>query len=168
MVHIFWPGTRLFADTCWGGRHPKIAFRAGLSGLYMFTHMPFRLSNSRSSFSHLLEMCQGDQQFATLLLYLDDICVFAASIDYMLDHIELVLKWLEEFKLKIKPKKWHFFQHSIVFLRHILSAEGISANPKKGDKVKNWPVPKNPKRITIMFGLGLFLLPVYTKIHCNS
>ena len=51
-----------------------------------------------------MEMCLGDQQFVTLLLYLDDICVFAASIDKMLDCIELVFKWLEEFNLKIKPK----------------------------------------------------------------
>ena len=110
---------------------PKTAFRAGSSGLYEFTHMPFGLSNSGSSFCHLMEMCLGDQQFVTLLLFLDNICIFAASIDEMLDHIELVFKWLEDFNLKIKPKKCHFFQHSIIFLGHVLSAEGISANPEK-------------------------------------
>ena len=83
---------------------PKTAFRAGSSGLYELTHMPFGLSNSRTSFCHLMEMCLGDQQFVTLLLYLDDICIFATSIDKMLDCIELVFKWLEEFNLKIKPK----------------------------------------------------------------
>ena len=41
----------------------KIAFRAGLSGLYKFTHMPFQLSNSRSSFCCLMEMCLGHQEF---------------------------------------------------------------------------------------------------------
>ena len=128
---------------------PKTVFRAGSSGLYKFTHMPFRLSNSRSSFCHLMEMCLGDQQFVTLLFYLDDICIFAASIDKMLDHIELLFKWLEEFNLKIKPKKRHFSQHSIIFLGHVLSAEGISANPKK---VKNWPVPTNPKELQSFWG----------------
>ena len=126
---------------------PKMAFRAGSSGPYEFTHMPFRLPNSGTSFCHLMEMCLGDQQFVTLLLYLDDICVFATSIDKMLDCIELAFKWLEEFNLKIKPQKCHFFQHSVVFLRHVLSAEGISANPKKVEKVKNWPVPTNPKEL---------------------
>ena len=123
---------------------PKTAFRAGSSVLYEFTCMPFGLTNSGSSFCCLMEMCLGDQQFVTLLLYLDDICIFAASIDKILDCIELVFKWLEEFNLKIKPKKCHFFQHSIIFLRHVLSVEGISANPKK---VKNWPVPTNSKEL---------------------
>ena len=63
----------------------KTAFRAGSSGLYEFTCMPYVLSNSGSGFCHLMEMCLGDQQFVTLLLYLDDICVFVASIDEMLD-----------------------------------------------------------------------------------
>ena len=70
----------------------KSAFRAGSSGLYEFTHMPFRLSNSGYSFCYLMEMCLGDQQFLTLLLYLDNICIFATSIDEMLDSIELVFK----------------------------------------------------------------------------
>ena len=46
----------------------KTAFRAGSSGLYEFTCMPFRLSNSGFSFCHLLEMCLDDKQFVTLLL----------------------------------------------------------------------------------------------------
>ena len=121
---------------------PKTAFRTGSSGLYEFTCVPFRLSNSGSSFCCLMEMCLGDQQFVTLLLYLDNICIFATGIDEMLDHIELVFKWQEEFNLKIKPKKYHFFQCSIIFLGHVLSAEGISANPKKVERVKNQPTQR--------------------------
>ena len=44
-------------------------------GLYEFTHMPFGLSNADSNFCHMMEQCLGDQQFVTLLLYLDDICI---------------------------------------------------------------------------------------------
>ena len=132
---------------------PKTAFRTGSSGLYRFTHMPFGLSNSGSSFCPLMEMCLGNQQFVTLLLYLDDICVFATSIDEILDHIELVFKWQEEFNLKIKPKKCYFFQHSIVFHRHVLSAEGISANPEKVEKVKTGQYQPTQKNYKHFWGL---------------
>ena len=68
----------------------KTAFRAGSSGLYEFTHMPFGLLNAGASFCHLMEMCLGDQQYLTLLFYLDDICVLSSSIDEMLDRIVMV------------------------------------------------------------------------------
>ena len=58
----------------------KTAFRAIPSGLYEFTDMPLGLSNAGSSFCCLMEQFLGDQQFVTLLLYLDDICIFAPSI----------------------------------------------------------------------------------------
>ena len=56
----------------------KTAFCAGSSGLYEFTCMPFGLSNVGASFCCLMEMCLGDQQYLTLLFYLDDICILAA------------------------------------------------------------------------------------------
>ena len=79
----------------------------------------------------------GDQKFVALLLYMYDICVFPASIDEMLDNIDLVFKRLKEFNLKVKPKKCHFFQCSIVFLGNVLPAKSISANPDKVDNVNN-------------------------------
>ena len=91
------------------------AFRAGSSGLYEFTRMPFSLFNSGASFCRLMEMCLGDQQYVTLLFYLDDICIFASSIDEMLDRIGLVLHWLQDFNLKIKLKKSYFFQSKVIF-----------------------------------------------------
>ena len=87
----------------------KTAFRADSTGLYEFTRMPFGLSNAGSSFCHLMEQCLGDQQFVTLLLYLDDICIFAPTIDEMLDRIQLVFNRLKQFNLKIKPKKVPIF-----------------------------------------------------------
>ena len=63
----------------------KTAFRTGSSGLYEFTHMPFKLSNAISSFWRLMDQYLGDQQFVTLLLYLDNICIFAPDVSTMLD-----------------------------------------------------------------------------------
>ena len=146
---------------------PKTAFRAGSSGLYELTCMPFGLSNSRSSFCHLMEMCLGDKQFVILLLYLDDICIFATSIDEMLDHIELVFRWLEKFNLKIKPKKCHFFQCSIIFPWARTISRRHTCKPWEGRESKTLASANHPKRITIIFGVGLLLLPFYTKISWN-
>ena len=73
----------------------KTSFRAGSSGLYEFNCMHFGLSNAGSSFCTLMEQCLGDQQFVTLLLYLDDICIFAPDASTMLDQIEFIFNWLK-------------------------------------------------------------------------
>ena len=145
---------------------PKTAFWAGSSGLYEFTHMPFGLSNAGASFCRLMEMCLGDQQYITLLFYLDDICVFSSMVDEMLDHVSLVLNHLKEFNLKIKPKKTYFFQSSVVFLGHLLSKNGISLNLEKVSKVKDWLVPKSAKEVHSFLGLASYyrrFIPQFAK-----
>ena len=61
--------------------------------------------------------------------------------------------WNFEFGL-IFPHQ--FFNTSVLFLGHILSAKGISTNPEKVEKVKTWPVPKNIKEVESFWGLALY------------
>ena len=143
----------------------KTAFHAGSSGLYELTHIPFGLSNAGASFCHLMEMCFGNQQYLTLLFYLDDICLFSSSIDEMPDRIALVLNHLQEFILKIKPMKSFFFQSNVLFLGHTFSKDGISPNPEKVNKVREWPVPKTAKEVHSFLGLASLLLLVFITIH---
>ena len=145
---------------------PKTAFRAGSSSLFEFTRMSFSLTNAGASFCRLMEMVIGDQQFVTLLFYLDDICIFANSADQMLDQIELVFSRLQQYQLKIKPKKSFLFQTEVSFLGHILSAQGISPNPEKVDKVRDWPVPKTSKEVHSFISLASYyrrFIPNFAK-----
>ena len=84
----------------------------------------------------------------------------------MLDRIELVFSRLKEFNLKIKPKKLHFFQTSVTFLGHILSADGVSPNLEKVAKIKDWPTPKTPKEVHSFVGLASYycrIIPNFAK-----
>ena len=109
----------------------KTAFRAIFSGIYEFSCMPFGLLNAGSSFRCPIEQCLENQQFVTLLLYLNNICIFALSIKVMLEPIELVFNRFKEYLLTIKPKKCHFLDTSGLFLGHIL----IFVNPEKVEEV---------------------------------
>ena len=128
--------------------------------------MPFGLTNAGPSFCRLMEMCIGDQQYVTLLFYLDDICIFVETANQMLDHIEHVFSRLKEVNLKIKSKKSHFFQTSITFLGHILSADGVSPNPEKVAKNQRLPTPKTPKEVHSFIGLASYyrrFIPNFAK-----
>ena len=109
----------------------KTAFHAGSSGLYEFTQMPFGLSNAGASFCHLMEMCLEDQQYLTLLFYLDDICIFGSSIDEMLDRIGLVFQHLKEFNLKIKPKNHSSIRQMFYSWGIYCPRMGFHQTPKK-------------------------------------
>ena len=84
----------------------------------------------------------------------------------MLDRVGMVLKCLQDFNLKIKSKKSHFFQPKVLFLGHILSKDGISPNPDKIQKVKDWPLPTNAKEVHSFLGLASYycrFVPKFTK-----
>ena len=104
------------------------------------------MSNSGSIFCCLMEMCLGDQKFVTLLLYLVNICVFAISRQNVGPYW-ICVQMAERIQFKNKTKKCHFSQHQVVFLGYVLPADGISANPKMVDNVKDWLVPTNPKEL---------------------
>ena len=143
----------------------KTAFQAGSSGLYEFTRMPFG--------SLMLEQVllpHGNVSWGPaitdLLFYLDNVCIFSSSINEVLDRIDMVLKCLQDFNLKIKPKKSYFFQTSMLFLGHMLSKDGISPNPKKITKVKDWPVLQSAKEVHSFLGLASYyrwFIPQFAK-----
>ena len=55
----------------------------------------------------------------------------------------------------------------MIFLGHVLSADGISANPGKVDKVRDWLVPNNAKELHSFLGLASYyhqFIPNFTCI----
>ena len=99
-----------------------------------------------------MEQYLGDQQFVTLLLYLDDICIFVPTIDDMLDQIELVFDRLKQFNLKIKPKKCQFFNTSVLFLGHVFQPMVFLLTQKKWKRWKPGLYLKTWSRFNLFWG----------------
>ena len=110
-----------------------------------------------------MESCLGELHLQQCIIYLDDIIIFARTVDEHLSRLRAVFNKLEIANLKLKPSKCKFFQERIEHLGHIILKWGIETNPHKIEKVRNWPQPQN---ITDLCGF-LGLCNYYCKLIEN-
>ena len=75
--------------------YTKPHFVSDPAGLYEYTRMPFGLCNSPATFQRLMEACLGDENFETLVLYLDDILVFSSTIEEHIERLDVVFTKLK-------------------------------------------------------------------------
>ncbi len=108
--------------------------------------------NGPSTFQRLMQTTMGDLIFQIMLVYLDDILVYAPTFPEHLQRLEIVFKRLKETGLKVKPEKCHFLQKEVIFLGHQVSAQGIATDPGKIEAVKEWKVPKTVKELRSFLG----------------
>lgn len=131
----------------------KTAFTTPM-GLFEFQRMPFGLCNAPATFQRLMESCLGEHNYQSLLIYLDDIIVFAADYDTHLDRLDYVFSRLSAQGLKLKPDKCKLLRDSVQYLGHIVSANGIAPDPDKVSAVQQWKVPTKPTELRAFLGLA--------------
>ena len=88
--------------------------------------------------------------------YLDDVLVFSRDLNDHLEHLRLVIKRLEEINLKLNPSKCKFAQHSLDYLGHIVSREGLRTNPKLTEAVAEFPRPQTVSDARRFLGLASY------------
>lgn len=110
-------------------------------GLFEFRVMPFGLCNAPATFQRLMDLVLAGLQWSHCLVYLDDVIILGASFDEHLASLHLVFDRLQKAGLRLQPRKCHFLKHKVQYLGHIVSDEGVQADPAKLDKVAAWPTP---------------------------
>ena len=90
----------------------KTAYRAGTGGLYEFIRMSFGLCYvpALHNPTTLLTTVLGDDNYSSLLIYLDDILVFSQTYEEMLQRLDMVFTRLGEHGLRVNPSKCQFFR----------------------------------------------------------
>jgi len=114
---------------------------------------PFGLCNAGATFQRLMDIVMSGLAFQICLIYLDDILCYSRTIPDHLDRLRIVLTRLRNAGLKLKPSKCHLLQTSVEFLGHIVSSDGVSADPKKVHDVVDWPTPVNVHEVRAFVGL---------------
>ncbi len=115
--------------------HKKYTAFTSPFGLHEYNRLPQGLSNSPATFMRMMMSVFGDENFSSVLCYLDDLMVFAPSESIALQRLEMVLSRLSHHNLKLAPKKCCFLRRSVKFLGHFISEEGIKTDPGKVEAI---------------------------------
>ena len=88
-------------------------------------------------------------------MYLDDI-VWGHTSEEHYQRLAAVLERFQSTGLRLKPKKCKFFQMEVSFLGHLVSAEGVRADPDKVAVIRSWPTPTNVMQVQSSLGLASY------------
>eukprot|EP00794_Sanderia_malayensis_P018389 gene18389-biopygen12333 len=130
----------------------KTAF-ATHNGHYSFNVMPFGLANAPATFQRLMDLVLSGLHWTHCLVYLDDVIVFAPTVEEHLKRLDVALDRIEKAGLTLKPAKCQWLRRSVKFLGHIVSEEGVTVDPAKVSSVKNFPIPQNKTDVRSFLGL---------------
>jgi hypothetical protein len=89
-----------------------------------------------------------------VVVYIDDILIYSKTEEGHAEHLHLALMKLREHQLYAKFSKCEFWLNELIFLGHVLSANGIEVIPDKVQSVLDWVTPSSVKDVQSFLGLA--------------
>ena len=132
---------------------PKTAFRTRY-GHYEFLVMPFGLTNAPAAFMELMNRVFRSYLDRFVIVFIDDILVYSKSSKEHEEHLRIVLSILRNKQLYAKFSKCEFWLDRVIFLGHVISAEGVWVDPSKIAAIVNWEPPKSVTEVRSFLGLA--------------
>ena len=123
-------------------------------GHFEFCVLPFGLTNAPATFMHLMQDIFRPHLDQFVIVFLDDILIYSPDELSHHKHVRVALDLLRKHKLFAKLSKCAFFQKSVSFLGHVVSADGVSMESDKIAAINNWPTPTNVKDVRAFLGLA--------------
>ena len=133
----------------------KTAFRTHM-GHHEFLIMPFGLQGAPSCFQRLMNHYLRPYLGKFCMVYLDDILIYSRTKEEHYQHLEMILKLLQEKKLYAKASKCDLFKQKVGFLGYIVEGGEISVDPGKIKAINEWPEPKTVRQVRSFLGLCNF------------
>jgi hypothetical protein len=132
---------------------PKTAFTTRY-GLYEYLVMSFGLTNAPAHFMYLMNLVFMPELDKFVVVFIDDILIYSKTKKEHVGHLWVVLTRLREHQLYAKFSKCEFWLDTILFLGHILSAEGVAVDPSKVKDILDWKPPTIVHQVRSFLGMA--------------
>jgi hypothetical protein len=113
---------------------PKTAFSIRYE-LYEYLVISFRLINAPAYFMYLMNSVFMPELDKFVIIFIDDILIYFKSEEEHAWHLYVILQRLRGRQLYAKFSKCAFWLKEVLFLGHIISADGIVVDPSKVQEV---------------------------------
>ena len=114
--------------------------------------VPFGLQSSSGALIRALQVVLN-QYDDFCIHYIDDILIYSENEEKHYEHIDIILKALNNAGLKLNMEKCKFFAEEIQYLGYEINSKGIKINDKRLEAIKNYPRPKNLRTLRGFLGI---------------
>ena len=109
--------------------------------------MPFGLYNAPTTYQRLIAKVVQRLIGRICFAYLDDVIVFSKKRSVHAANIRAVLNRILSAGLTLKPSMCSLFADQVLYLGHVISADGVSTDPAKLRVLADWPTPKTVREM---------------------
>lgn len=118
--------------------------------------MPFGLNNTPATFQNSTNDTLREHLDLFCVVYLDDILGYSNFEDEHVAHVRTILNKLQDVGVFFKEGKCEFQVSKTEFLDYVISAQGVSIDPKKTDAVLECSTPASVKDVPTFLDFANF------------
>jgi hypothetical protein len=122
-------------------------------GQFQYNVMPFGLCNAPATYQRCMDAVLAGIKWQCCLVYLDDVICVSPTFEQHMKDLVAVLTRLEGAGLKLKASKCHFCCTEVEYLGHLITQEGVRADPAKLKVISAWPIPQTVQEVQSFLGL---------------
>lgn len=137
-----------------GEKSKELTTFLGPDGMYRFRRLNFGVTSAPEAFQQKMEEVLEHLPF--VVIYIDDILIFAEGIEVLEQRTVRVLELLRKSNLTLNPSKCEFNKQQVEFLGHELSSDGFNISKYKVADIKKFRRPANITELKSFLGVASF------------